>query len=126
MQDGGPFHIGLLDAAAEGAGLDGGTLKISVGEGALFERTFTDTASALAFFDDNLLTIPRRDLTNPPLSIRIDFTSATAGAGFKSLFIVDRVDVPEPTLLAPALLASAGLLRRRRPVRLPRTNLPAR
>jgi hypothetical protein len=119
-----PFHFGLLDAEAVGGGLrDGATLRFRVTAGGenidaitYVDETFTDAASAVAYFDDHLLTIPTRpaDLSHQLLVVTLNYTGDTAGDGFRALMIADRVFIPEPTALAPLALAATALLRRRR------------
>jgi hypothetical protein len=102
-------------------GLIGGfqSLRLVIEEEGLLvvNRTFTTLDAALAFFDDNVISLasPGPNFSDPfgilDLRIQLDVTTSGAGQGFATDFLL--AFVPEPSLAwLLALAAALGLVRR--------------
>jgi hypothetical protein len=111
------FAIGLEDGQLSGGGFDLLDFEVLVNGVPAVQRMFTDTDSALAYFDDQALDLgaltPGSDGLID-LTFDLSLTGHVAGDGFAIDLAV--ADVPEPrsaVLMAAGLALVYGLARRR-------------
>ena len=117
----GQLVVGLLDPELDGAGFDSLQFQILREGVAAVSETFLDVASALAYFDDQVLDLGgiadgvSGDLD---LSFLLSLTSDDPGAAFRTNLIFGNVPEPATALLLGAALAALALRERQRsPVR---------
>ena len=80
----------------------------------MLERTFTDAASATAFFDDQVFALPTAAALAPSLTLNLSLTSDDPGAGFAAMLLVNNTVVPERGAGALLVALAPLALRRRR------------
>jgi hypothetical protein len=104
-QTGGAFVLDLLSNDALGKGFDSALFQISLNGLVIDTQSFTDLASAEAFFSNNLINVP---LLTGPNSIQIGFSETMSRAGGFSFDYAVASDVP-PVPGVPGPIAGAGL-----------------
>src|ERR1700730_11751233 len=78
-QNGGAFVLDLLSSDALGKGFDSALFKLSLNSVVIDSQSFTDLASAEAFFSNNLIGVP---LSAGPNSLQLAFTETMSNVGF--------------------------------------------
>jgi hypothetical protein len=98
-QIGGIFVLDLLSSDALGTGFDSALFTISLDNGVIDSQSFTDLASAEAFFSNNLIGVP---LLAGPNSVQLLFSETMSGTeGFSfdyAVASVSNVPAPSPVL----------------------------
>ena len=106
-QNGGAFVLDLLSSDALGKGFDSAQFTISlfnsIGSIGFLSQSFTDLASAEAFFSNNLIGVP---LLAGPNSVQIVFSETMSGAGG---FSFDYAVASSGISAVPGPIAGAGL-----------------
>ena len=104
-QNGGAFVLDLLSSDALGSGFDSALFQISLNSVVIDTQSFTDLASAEAFFSNNLIGVP---LLAGPNSVQIAFSETMSSTeGFSFDYAVassgsERFPAPSPVLDCPA------------------------
>jgi hypothetical protein len=105
-----PFMVKLLDSASIGTGFDSATFKIVSDNDVLDSQSFTDLASADAFFSHHVLNFK---LGSGPTDIELLFDAMMSGGeGFSfdySIRGIDPVATPLPTSLPLFATGLVGL-----------------
>jgi hypothetical protein len=102
-----PLRFGFLNPVATGGGFDTLRLQIFKENTSVLDQSFTSLATALSFFDDEVLDLgPANAGVSGPLDLQMLFTytSDTVGDSFALDFV--GTSIPEP---ASGLLAVGGL-----------------
>jgi hypothetical protein len=105
------LEIGLLDPDPEGNGFSSLHFQLQVNGMTVVDQTFTDEATANAYFSDDVLNLGPLSGTTATLSTLLDVTTASAGDGYNVDFVVANA-VPEPS--SWALLGGGVLVLMRR------------
>jgi hypothetical protein len=120
-QNGGFFLLDLLSDNSLGTGFDSALFEISLNGTIVDSESFTDLASADAFFDNNLINV---DLGTGPNDVQILFSEtmgSSVGQGFSFDYAIGSVATPLPSTLPffATGLGGLGLLgwRRKRKAR---------
>jgi hypothetical protein len=108
--------IAFLDPTADGSSLDLLHLRFEVDGATVFDESFTDTASALAGLDDELVSLGALGASANPirtlvLSFELDFIEPPADGSFALDFALLATPEPTPGLLVLAAAAVFGLAR---------------
>lgn len=126
LNDLGELRVGFLDPVGAIGATDSLTFKIFSGEDAFsssgvpfYSATFYDTASALAFFDDQVLNLGSLIALDSEFNLRLHFqlesTADHPDTTFAANFLFGNVNpVPEPTSGMLLIFSAAGLLAVRR------------
>jgi hypothetical protein len=102
-QNGGAFVLDLLSNDALGKGFDSALFKLSLNSVVIDSQSFTDLASAEAFFSNNLIGVP---LLAGPNSIQIAFSETMSSTGG---FSFDYAVASSGMSQVPGPIAGAGL-----------------
>jgi hypothetical protein len=108
--NGGIFVVDLLSNEALGNGFDSALFTISLNSAVIDSQSFTNLASAEAFFSNNLIGVP---LLAGPNSVQIAFSETMSSIeGFSFNYAVASVSVPAPIAGAglPGLILASGSL----------------
>ncbi|HEX5066002.1 MAG TPA: PEP-CTERM sorting domain-containing protein, partial [Myxococcota bacterium] len=106
----GGLLLGLVNPLVAGDGFASLLFSIEIGGVVFLEQSFTDVASALAFFDDEILALGVVDLRDVKIAMR----TSTANAGDRFQFDFVLMAVPEPGTGGLLLVALVALAIRRR------------
>jgi hypothetical protein len=101
-QNGGAFVLDLLTNDALGKGFDSALFQLSLNSIVIDSQSFTDLASAEAFFLNNLIGVP---LSAGPNNVQIAFSETMSSAGGFSFDYA----VAGTTATVPGPVAGAGL-----------------
>jgi hypothetical protein len=117
LSSSGSLVVGFLDPQLDGAGFDSLRFQILREGIAVVNETFGDTASALAYFDDQVLDLG--DIASGvsgdlDLEFLLSLTSDDPGAAFRTDLIFGSVPEPAAALLLGAALAAFALRARHR------------
>jgi hypothetical protein len=104
-QNGGAFVVDLLSSDAFGKGFDSAMFQIFLNDALFDSESFTNLASAQAFFSNNLIGVP---LLAGPNSVQIAFSETMSSDGGFSFDYAVASDVPV-VMPVPGPIAGAGL-----------------
>jgi hypothetical protein len=106
LNAGGPFLIDLLDNTALGKGFDSAAFQLSLNGSILESQTFSDLASAQAFFSNNLFDIL---LVAGPNNVQLSFNEMMSGSEGFSFDYAAIAPVPLPAAL-PLFATGLGVI----------------
>lgn len=105
----------LLDPASTGLGFDALHFRVMLEDAAVVDQTFTDVATALSFFDDQVFDLGNWRLGlegDMDLKFMLDLTASRPGDAFYASFLATTVPLPPSAVLLGTAIA-AGLGRRK-------------